>query len=539
MVSSGALVAQAVCLGAVVDRVLLHHGDVPSIVPLLVGLGAAFAVRAAAAWAAEVAAHRTSARVTATLRRDLLTRAVALGPAWLTGERTGELATSATQGIDALDGYFGRYLPTAILAALTPVVLLACILASDWVSALILLVTAAVIPVFMVLLGLEATAGAARQWSRLTGLAATFYDLLQGLPTLRAYGRVADGRRTLARADADLRTETMSTLKVAFLSSLALETLASVGTALVALFLGLRLLHGTIPLGTALAVLVLAPEVYLPLRRAGAQFHASAEGRAAASRILDILDEADRAEPGPVADHPVRPLPDPARHPVHLVGVRVHHRGRTSAVLDGVDLSIAPGEHLAVVGESGSGKSTLLSVLLGFTVPEDGRLLLGDVPLTGGNLGEWRRHVAWVPQRPALVRGTLEDNLRLGNPGATSAEVARALVRSGLDGLVDRLPGGLASPVGEGGLTLSAGERQRIAIGRAVLRDVPVILLDEPTAHLDADREDELREALAAWLEGRTVVMAAHRGGLVARVDRTLTLVAGHPVLLTRQGACP
>ena len=529
LVGTAALVAQAVLLGAIVEEVLIGHAGLHRTVPALVALAAAFALRAGAAWAGEVAAHRTSASVTSTLRRQLLTRAVTLGPSWLAGERTGELAASATQGVDALDGYFAKYLPTLVLSALTPVILLACIVVRDWFSAVILAVTVAVIPLFMILLGLEATRNADRQWARLSGLAATFYDLLQGLPTLRAFGRTDDGRHTLARANRELHDETMSTLKVAFLSSLALETMASVGTALVALFLGLRLLHGTLALGTALAILVLAPEVYLPLRRAGAEFHSSAEGRAAAARILDVLDAADTVAPFSDVDD-TRPLPDPARRPLGLADVTVRHTGRSQPVLDGIDLVLRPGEHLAVVGESGSGKSTLLNVLMGFVVPESGVVLLGDRPLVESCMREWRRHVAWVPQRPALVRGTLEDNLRLGNPGATGDELRRALERSGLDGLVARLPGGLDTPVGEGGLTLSAGERQRIAIGRAVLRDVPVVLLDEPTAHLDAAREEELREVLAPWLEGRTVVMAAHRGGLVGRVDRTVTLVSGQVV---------
>jgi len=529
LVGTAALVVQAALLGAIVQEVLIGHEGLRHTVPALVALAAAFSLRAAASWAGEVAAHRTSATVTSTLRRQLLTRAVALGPSWLAGERTGELAASATQGVDALDGYFARYLPTLVLSALTPVALLGCIVVRDWFSAVILAVTVAVIPLFMILLGLEATRNADRQWARLSGLAATFYDLLQGLPTLRAFGRTRDGRHTLERANRELHDETMSTLKVAFLSSLALETMASVGTALVALFLGLRLLHGTLPLGTALAILVLAPEVYLPLRRAGAEFHSSAEGRAAAARILDVLDAADAAVP-PTDESEARPLPDPALHPVHLVRVTVRHSGRAQPVLDAVDLTLRPGEHVAVVGESGSGKSTLLNVLMGFVVPESGAVAISDELLSACSLREWRRNVAWVPQRPALIRGTIEDNLRLGNPDAAAEQLTQALVRSGLDGLVARLPDGLATPVGEGGLTLSGGERQRIAIGRAVLRDVPVVLLDEPTAHLDTAREEELRDALAPWLEGRTVVMAAHRGGLVGRVDRTITLVAGNAV---------
>jgi thiol reductant ABC exporter CydD subunit len=526
------LVAQAVLLGSIVQQVLLDHAPRDRVVPQLVGLCGTFMFRAACSWSGELAAHRTSAQVTSTLRRQLLARAVALGPSWLATERTGELAASATQGVEALDAYFARYLPTAVLAALTPVALLTFILWTDWPSFIILAVTVSVIPLFMVLLGLEAKRTASHQWARLSGLSATFYDLLQGLPTLRAFGRARSGRRTLERANEEFRATTMSTLRVAFLSSLALEVLASVGTALVALFLGLRLLDGTVQLGMALAILVLAPEVYLPLRRAGAEFHASAEGQAAAERILDILDDGDQAtedrssrETGGEHD-----LPVVAGNTIRLTDVEVRYPGRSVPVLDGVDLTIEPGEHLAITGESGSGKSTLLSVMMGFVEPSHGAVTVGGVDLRSLSLREWRRQIAWVPQRPYLVRGTIGDNLLLGNPDAGSPALSRSIELSGLSGLVERLPGGLDTPVGEGGITLSAGERQRIALGRAILRDVPLVLLDEPTAHLDADREASLRDALGPWLDGRTVVVAAHRRGLVGRVDRTATLVGGQIV---------
>ena len=523
------MVAQAVLLGEIVQRALLGHHPLTRLVPLVVDLGGAFAARAVLLWLGELAAHRTSARVTSTLRRQLLTGAVALGPSWMAGERTGELAASATQGVDALDVYFARYLPAAVLAGLAPIVVLAWALWSDWPSFVVLAVTVAVVPLFMVLLGLEAKRQAARQWTRLSGLAATFYDVLQGLPTLRAFGRARAGRRTLEQASDDFRSTTMSTLRVAFLSSLALEVLASVGTALVALFLGLRLLNGSVHLGLALAVLFLAPEVYLPLRRAGAEFHASTEGQAAAERILDLLDESeltgsarDRRHGGTTST-----LPDIAHSPIELSGVHVAYPGRAVPVLAGVDLTIAPGEHLAVTGESGSGKSTLLAVLLGFVEPAGGRVVVGGADLRSLSLQDWRRQLAWVPQRPYLVRGTIADNLRLGDPDAGDGALGRAVELSGLSEMVQRLPHGLDTPVGEGGLTLSAGERQRIALGRAVLRDAPVVLLDEPTAHLDTGREASLGASLGPWLEGRTVVVAAHRRGLGGRVDRTVALVGG------------
>jgi thiol reductant ABC exporter CydD subunit len=540
--STVCVVIQATLLGLIIQRVVVGHDTLRATAPLIVGLAAAFMGRAVLAWVGELAAHRTSAQVTSTLRRQLLLRAIARGPSWLTGERTGELTSSATQGIDALDTYFARYLPTAVLAALAPILLLAWVGWSDWPSFVVLAVTVSAVPVFMILLGLEANRHATERWAQLSGLAATFYDLLQGMATLRAFGRVHDGRATLEATNEQYRVSTMTTLRVAFLSSLALELLASVGTALVALFLGLRLLDGSVHLGTALAVLVLAPEVYLPLRRAGAEFHASAEGQAAAERILDILDEdepvvqaptATAAAPAaPAAPAPSCATPDLLRSPIVLSGVRLRYPERTIPTLDGADLVIAPGEHLVVIGESGSGKSTLLSLLLGFVEVQAGSLRIGGRHLSSLSMREWRRQIAWVPQHPYLISGSIADNLRIGDPGAGLAALTRSCELSGLSELVTRLPHGLHTMVGEGGLTLSAGERQRIALGRALLRDAPLVLLDEPTAHLDADRELALRTSLSPWLEDRTVVVAAHRHGLVGRVDRTLRLVGGHLIEL-------
>jgi thiol reductant ABC exporter CydD subunit len=534
------LVLQAVLIGLVVQRAFLDHRPLGRLVGLLAGLGGAFLARAALAWLGELAAHRTSASVTSALRRQLLSRAVALGPSWLAGERTGELASVTTQGVDALEVYFARYLPTAVVAAVAPAMLLVWVLWSDWRSFLILAVTVSVIPVFMVLLGLEAKRHAERQWKRLSGLAAAFFDLLQGLPTLRAFNRAPDGRRTLEKATEDFRTTTMSTLRLAFLSSLALEILAAVGTALVALFLGLRLLDGSLHLAVGLAVLVLAPEVYLPLRRAASEFHASTAGQAAADRILDILDEPlpaapVRAQTGtpPGAGFDGTGAPDLAvlvRSTLKLSDLRVCYASRATPVLDGLNLEVAFGEHVAVTGESGAGKSTLLAVVLGFVAPVAGMLTVGGVELGDLPIRDWRRQIAWVPQRPYLVRGTIADNICLADTNAGSRAVSRAIEQSGLAGVLERLPRGLETPVGEGGLTLSAGERQRIAIARAILRDAPLVLLDEPTAHLDAGRELSLARTLGPWLESRTVIVAAHRLGLVGRVDRTLALAGGRLV---------
>ncbi len=515
------VVAQAVLLGTVVAAAMLRHATLASLTPQLIGLAAAFVARGLCVWAGEAAAQRTSAAVTSTLRRQLLRHALGLGPAWLAGERAGELSLAATRGTAALDTYFGRYLPQAVLAGLAPAGILAWVGWKDWPSFLILLGLVALVPVAMVRFGRASAERTRRQWRRLSSLSARFLELLQGLPTLRAFGREEQGRREVAGATEGLRQATMGTLRVAFLSALALEFVAGIGTGLVAMVLGLRLLGGTVSLSTALAVLLVSPEVFLPLRRAGAEFHASEEGQAAAERILTVLD-LDVPEQGPGERGPSA---------VHLHGevlgmeaVRVTFPGRTAPALDGLDLTVGSGEHVALVGPSGSGKSTAVALLLGFVRPEAGRVRVGGLDLSGVDAAAWRRLVSWVPQRPQLVHGTLADNLRLGDPEASDLRLEAVAEAAGLAPLLRGLPRRLDTPVGEGGLTLSAGERQRVAIARAVLRDAPVVLLDEPVAHLDRFSEHGLRQALDGWFDGRTVLVAAHRPELVGRIDRVVGL---------------
>ena len=526
------VVAQAVLLASIVDDALLHGAGVGRVWTRLVGLAGAFVARSLCIWAGEVAAQRTSATVTSVLRRQLLNQALDLGPAWLSGQRSGELSLTAGRGIAALDTYFGRYLPQAVLAALAPLVLLVWVAAVDWISALILLGLVTLVPVAMVLFGREATRRTRRQWRRLSSLAARYLELIQGLPTLRAMGRADQGRREVAAATEGLRQATMGTLRVTFLSAFAMELIAGLGVGLVAMVLGLRLLGGSVSLSTALAVLLVSPEVFLPLRRAGAEFHASTEGQAAAARILDVLDLPSPGGPGTRSHGEIpstAPAPDPSTGPIVLSGVGVSYPGRSEPAVADFDLTIVPGEHVAIVGPSGCGKSTLLAVLMGFVQPDHGTVRIAGSILQEVDPGAWRRRVSWVPQRPYLFRGTLEDNLRIGAPDASAASVRAAVEATGLDGFVDRLPAGLATTVGEGGLTLSAGERQRIAIARALLRPAPLVLLDEPVAHLDAATEHRIAERLAPWLENKTVLVAAHRSSLVADVDRVVSMDKGSP----------
>ncbi len=536
LASTVCVVAQAVLLASVISAVLLHDASLGDVAPRLAGLAAAFVARASLSWAGEAAAQRTGTSVASALRRQLLRHALDLGPVWLGGERAGELSLAATRGTTALTAYFGRYLPQAVLAAIAPVGILAWVASQDWPSFLILFALAALVPVAMVYFGRESAARTRRQWRRLASLSARFLDMLRGLPTLRAFGREAHGRREVAEATDGLRRTTLSTLRVAFVSALALEFIAGIGTGLVAMVLGLRLLGGHVSLYTALAVLLVSPEVFLPLRRAAAEFHASTEGQAAADRILSVLDVEGTPPPeqpggaGQNAPPPhffgADPTPRaPGRHAVlRAEDVTVAFPGRGAPALKGLSLEVDRGEHVALVGPSGSGKSTTIGLFLGFVHPTVGRVVVGGDDLSTLDAAAWRRRLAWVPQRPHLLHGSIEDNLRIANPDATAAQLARAIAMAGLSHIVDGLPHGLATPVGEGGLSLSAGERQRIALARAVIRDAPVVLLDEPVAHLDAHTEAALRDTFGPWLESRTVLVAAHRPELVARLDRVVRL---------------
>jgi len=519
------LIAQAVLLAGVIARVFLQRASLAAEWPAIAWLAAIALARAALAWAAETAAHRTSARAKRDLRRRLAHHILAIGPSRLGAEHTGELTLAATRGVDALDAYFARYLPQLVLSALVPLAVLAWVARTDRISAIILLATLPLVPLFGWLIGVASEAPARRQWRLLGSLAGHFLDVVQGLPTLRLFGRSRDQAEHIARVSEEHRRATMKTLSVAFLSAFALETIAAVATALVAVSIGLRLVDGRMTLAAGLAVLILTPEVFLPLRQASAQFHASVEGMAAADRLFEVL-----ALPGPPASPAPGAVPDAGGVPIRLEGVTLSYDGRARPALDGLTLAIQPGERVALTGPSGAGKSTVLALLLRFAEPQCGTILVGDMELGAIPAAAWRERVAWVPQRPHLFRGTIDDNVRLARPGAPAADVRRALELAGASAFVDALPLGPATVLGERGGGLSAGQRQRIAIARAFLRDAGLLLLDEPASALDPESEAELSAALCRLMAGRTVVVVAHTPALAASADRVVRLVAGRVV---------
>lgn len=511
-VTSTALVlAQAYLLSSTLAEAILQRASATSLSGRLTGLALVVLARAGVAVAQEIAAHRGAARVKSELRIAVLARALELGPSWLSGQRASDLTLLTTRGIDALDGYLGRYLPQLILSATVPLAVLVAVLRVDVTAAVIIAVTIPLIPLSMIVLGVTTRRRASAQWRALGRLSGHFLDAVTGLPTLKVFGRAKAEVEEVGRTTEAYRIATLAQLRVAFLSSLVLELIAMLGIALVAGSVGLRVLHNGIGLRDALLVLLLVPEVYLPLRMVGASFHASTEGRQAAAEAFAVLAES----PAPAGRRTQLPL----SHDVVVEGLTVSYPGRDLPALDRLGLHAPAGRITAIVGPSGCGKSTLLAALMGYVRPAAGAMLVGGVDIADLEPELWRRQVAWLGQRPYVLPGPVGDSIRLGNPDATDSEVRVAATKAGALDLLNRA-------VFEGGAGLSAGERQRIALARMFLRDAPILLLDEPTAHLDATTEAAVIEALTLHARGRTVLLVAHRPALITAADEVIRLDA-------------
>ncbi|MEU7780367.1 thiol reductant ABC exporter subunit CydD [Micromonospora parva] len=521
VLAAGLIVAQATALASVLATAIDGRLDRPA----LAGFVVTVAARSALVWAQGTISARVAATVKATLRADLLGAVGRHGPGWVAGQRAGEIATLAGRGLDALDAYFTGYLPQLVLSVTVPLAVLARVVFADWGSAVIIALTLPLIPVFGALLGWQAQAATERQWRRLALLGGHFLDMVAGLPTLRAFGRARAQTDVVRRMADGHRVATMKTLRIAFLSALVLELVATLSVALVAVPVGIRLLGGGLALQTALLVLLLTPEAYLPLRAAGSRFHASMEG-------LTALDEALTLSAAPATPRAAEGAATPdARAEIRFEAVTVAYE-RTTALRD-VTLTIRPGERIAIIGPSGAGKSTLLGLLLGFVAPTSGRITVDGVDLATVDTDAWRRQLAWVPQRAHLFAASLADNIRLGAADSPADVLAAAVHDAALDDVVAGLPDGLDTVLGERGHGLSSGQRQRVALARAFLRAAPVVLLDEPTARLDTAAEAVVLDATRRLVAGRTAVLVAHRPALLADADRILRVEDGRVTELT------
>jgi ATP-binding cassette, subfamily C, bacterial CydD len=525
IVTALVVLVQASLLARVVAHAF-HGASLRSVVGDLVLLAAAFAARGLLAWGFEVAGAHAASDVLSQLRLDLVAGRVRRQPAALDGVEAAEIAAAGVQGVDGLEAYFARYLPQVVLACVVPLAVLGWVGAVDLTSALVMLVTLPLVPVFMWLIGRYTEERTRERWLALRLLSTHFLDVVRGLPTLRLLNRSRAQAEMLGDVGERYRRATMGTLRVSFLSGSVLELAATLGVALVAVTVGVRLVDGGLGLQAGLTVLVLAPELYLPLRQLGAQFHASADGLAVAERLLALVDAP--AEVGPAG---VRAAPSPAAAPVRFEHVSFAYPARPGVVLDGLDLELLPGETVALVGESGAGKSTVASLLLRLAEPTSGRITVGGVDLACCDTEAWRRALAWVPQQPTIFRGTVTDNIRLGRAGARTVRDAAML--AGADRFIEALPFGYDTVVGDGGRPLSTGQRRRIALARAFARDAPLVILDEPTADLDRTSAEVVAEAIERLRPGRTVLLIAHRPELARHADRVVVLERGTAALLS------
>ncbi|MDW8100379.1 MAG: thiol reductant ABC exporter subunit CydD [Anaerolineae bacterium] len=531
----GALtVLQAQYLTCIIDRVFLQRASLADVIPFLGWLALCILGRAACTWASEAGGASLAARIKIALRERLYWHALSLGPLWARGERTGELANAMTEGIEALDVYFSGYLPQLALAALIPLTILGFVLPIDPLSALILFLTAPLIPIFMRLIGSASDALTRRQWESLSRLSAHFFDVLQGLTTLKILGRSRDQIETIRVVTDRFRQATLSVLRVAFLSALALELVSTISTAVVAVTVGLRLLYGHLTFGQAFFVLLLAPEFYLPLRLLGIRFHAGISGITAAQRIFAIL------ESEPIAPPPSSP-PEVGRRAqieppltVRFHGVSCQYPDAMAPALTDVSFTIEPGQKVAVVGPTGAGKSTLTHLLLRFLEPTMGYITINGMPLREIDPAEWRSLIAWVPQMPYLFHDTVAANIRLAKPDASMDQVVEAARLAHAHEFICELPDGYYTVIGERGQRLSGGQAQRLALARAFLKNAPLLILDEPSASLDPEHEHWISQAIQRLLQRRSALIIAHRLNTIREADQILVLDGGRLVQMGR-----
>ncbi|NPA92852.1 MAG: thiol reductant ABC exporter subunit CydD [Chloroflexi bacterium] len=524
------IVAQAALVAWMVNAVFLQKAGLAEIRWAVLAFVVVLGLRAAAAWGAEVSAFRVAADVKRTLRERLLTHLALLGPVYTHGERTGELTNTLTEGLEELETYFRRYLPQVVLAAVVPLLVLVLVFPRDWISGLIMLLTAPLIPLFMNLIGSIAESLTKKQWAQLERMSAFLLDALQGLTALKILGRSREYIRRVETVSDRFRETTLEVLRIAFLSALVLEWVGTLSTAVVSVGIGLRLLYGKLTFEQAFFVLLLTPEFYFPLRQLGARFHAGMGGVAAAERIFAVLDTPPQIPPESVSAAAAKPLLPQEIFPLRLESVTFTYPDGSVPALQDVSLTIEEGMQLALVGPSGAGKTTLAYLLLRFIVPQSGEIWVGERRLAEIPAAVWRQSVAWVPQQPYLFNTTVEENIRLARPDASFDDIVQAAKIARADEFIRTLPEGYQTVVGEQGARLSGGQAQRIALARALLKDAPFLILDEPTASLDPEHEAAIQEGLQALLARRTALIIAHRLNTVTQADRIAVLENGRVV---------
>ncbi|KUL33270.1 thiol reductant ABC exporter subunit CydD [Chlorobium limicola] len=524
-IASVMLIAQAFWLSVIIDGAFMQKKGLGELLPFIGFFSLFSAFRMFFNWAS----HGEANRGTVAIRNKLFTRltgtVAALGPVYARSVQSGRLSTTLLKGVEALDAYFGSYIPQIFFALFTPLLILAAVFPGDWLSGLILLISAPLIPLFMILIGKSASAMTEKQWKTMSRMSGHFLDVLQGLPTLKLFAQSKSQRDTIEEAGETFRQATMRVLKIAFLSSLTLELVGTLGTAIIAVSIGLRLMGGQLAFQHALFVLVLTPDFFLPLRQLGTKFHAGMEGVSASKEIFAILDQAP-------APHSVREKCSingtaAGKGTVTFTGVSCTYPGSAHPALERITADIPTGKTTAIIGPSGAGKSTLVNLLLRFQEPGEGSITIDGLPIHDIPLASWHEGIAWVPQHPTLFNTTLKENILLASPYASREKLNDALKQTGLSEFIASLPEGLDTMIGEQGARLSGGEAQRVALARAFIKNAPLLVLDEPTSHTDPELEAALRASMAALMKGRTTIIIAHRLETIRSADQIIVLNAG------------
>ncbi len=539
-IGGGFLIAQAYLLSRIVDTLFLNRSDMDGLIRLLVIYATASLLRALFNWACQAQAHKGTLKIKQFLHHQLFDKISALGPIYSLSTQSGTLNAKIIRGVEALDPYFSQFIPQVFLSVLLPVTILAVVFPTDMITGFILLATAPLIPLFMIIIGKTAQKATQKQWQTLSRMSGYFLDVLQGLFTLKLFGRSRDRVQKISEISEAFRHATMKVLKVAFLSSLTLELVAAIGTAIIAIEIGLRLLDGSLAFATALFLLLLTPDFYLALRQLGTKFHAGMEGVSAASDIFSLIE---RKSPPETAASLAKTIPAAPLQPIRFENVGFSYSEDRAYALDSVSCDLEPGTFNAVTGSSGSGKTTFINLILRFIEPQKGTIMYGTTELSMLNPGEWRKLISWIPQHPYIFNTTLRENLLLANPAASEQTLVEAVEISRLSPLVSSLPRGLDTPVGEHGSMISGGEAQRLSFARAFIRNAPILILDEPTSHTDPVLEKELVETMETLARGKTTILIAHRLSTIENADRILVFDKGritqsgtHETLLQSEG---
>ena len=524
------LIAQSWVLARIIDAAVVRRQDLHDVRSWLLVLLGTFVLRALASIVSEAAAFEAGGQVVPAVRARVQSHVTALGPSWTRLQRTGEVAGTVFDAVESIGRYYTAYLPQTVLVAFIPFAILAFVIPTDWVSGLIMTLSAPLIPLFMIIIGKGTEALNQAQWRTLARMSGHVFDAIEGLTTLKLFNASRAEIKAVADMSDEYRRATMTVLRVAFLSSLALEFLATISIAMVAVYVGFRLYYGEMHLLPGLAVLLLAPEFYRVLRAMGTQYHARMEAIGAAEAIVALLETSPPRMPRHGVASP-REVVESVRFE------RVGFRQGDTPILDGIDLTLARGKCVALVGPSGSGKTTLAELLLGFVAPSHGRLVVDDVDLDLLSPVAWRRRVAWLPQRPVLFHGSVLENIRMGLPEAGLDAVRRAVERAGADDLIAGLPRGYDTVLGDRGQGLSGGEIQRIALARVFLKEADVLVLDEPFTGLDTALAERIARSIEALSISCATLLIAHDEETVRHADEVVALHRGRIAMCEWLGA--